>query len=122
MLTQGGNLNGLHRYILVSPFFYLFFFMLASKLKTIDLKIQLTILIPMAIIGFLALIHGPYQHGISFLDMGFFFFVLAMFYFVYFNRMKMRLKIRLLLTLIFLNTLWLTYLFNNFLNNSFIIP
>ena len=121
-LTQGGNLNGLHRYILVSPFFYIFLFMLASKLKTIDLKIQLKILIPMAIIGFLALIHGPYQHGISFLDMGYFFLVLTMTYFILFNRMKMLVKIRLLGLLIFLNTVWLTYLFNNFLNNSFIIP
>ena len=95
--------------------------MLASKLKTIDLKIQLRILIPMVIIGFLALIHGPYQHGISFLDMGYFFLVLAMVYFILFDRMKMPVKIRLLVVLIFLNTVWLTYLFNNFLNNSFII-
>lgn len=122
MLTQGGNLNGLHRYILVSPFFYIFLFMMASKLKQIDYKTQLIILIPMAITGFLALIHGPYQHGISYLDMGYFYFILATAYFIYFNRMKMLLKIRLLLVLIFFNTIWLTYLFNNFLNNSFIIP
>ena len=120
-LTQGGNLNGLHRYILVSPFFYIFLFMLASKIRTIDLRVQLRILIPMVIIGFLALVHGPYQHGISFLDMGYFFLVLTMTYFILFNRMNMRLKIRLLVLLILLNTVWLTYLFNNFLNNSFII-
>jgi len=121
LLTQAGNLNGLHRYILESPFFYIFLFILASKLKPIDLKIQLRILIPMVIIGFLALIHGPYQHGISFLDMGYFFLVLSMTYFIFFNRMTMPLKIRLLAVLIFLNTVWLTYLINNFLNNSFII-
>lgn len=121
MLTQGGNLNGLHRYILVSPFFYIFLFMMASKLKHIDFKIQLRILIPMAVIGFMALIHGPYQHGISYLDMGYFYFILVTAYLVYFNRMQMRLKIRLLLVLILFNTIWLTYLFNNFLNNSFII-
>ena len=119
--TQGGNLNGLHRYILVSPFFYIFLFMLASKLKTINFKVQLQILIPMVVIGFLALIHGPYQHGISYLDMGYFFLALSMFYLLYFNRMNMPLKIRLLAVLIFLNTVWLTYLVNNFLNNSFII-
>jgi hypothetical protein len=121
MLTQGGNLNGLHRYILVSPFFYIFLFMMVSKLKQIDFKIQLRILIPMAIIGFLSLIHGPYQHGISYLDMGYFYFILVTAYLVYFNRMQMRLKFRLLLILILFNTIWLTYLFNNFLNNSFII-
>ncbi|HEY3370938.1 MAG TPA: hypothetical protein VGK10_08830 [Prolixibacteraceae bacterium] len=120
-LTQGGNLNGLHRYILVSPFFYIFMFMMASKLKTIDLKIQLRILIPMVIIGFLSLIHGPYQHGISYLDMGYFYLVVTMAYFIFFDRMKMPVKIRLLAVLILLNTIWLTYLFNNFLNNSFII-
>jgi len=94
---------------------------MASKIRIIDLKIQLYILIPMVIIGFLALIHGPYQHGISFLDMGYFFLVLSMAYFIFFNWMNMQLKIRLLAVLIFLNTVWLTYLFNNFLNNSFII-
>jgi hypothetical protein len=119
--TQGGNLNGLHRYILVSPFFYIFMFMMASKLKTIDLKIQLRILIPMVIIGFLSLIHGPYQHGISYLDMGYFYLVLTLAYFILFDRMNMRLKIRLLAVLILFNTVWLTYLFNCFLNNSFII-
>jgi len=121
MLTQGGNLNVLYRYILVSPFFYIFIFMMASKLKAIEVKTQLIILIPMAVIGFLALIHGPYQHGISYLDMGYFYFVLALFYFIYLNRMKEPLKIRLLIVLVLFNTIWLTYLFNNFLNNSFII-
>ncbi|HAH22373.1 MAG TPA: hypothetical protein DCL77_01145 [Prolixibacteraceae bacterium] len=121
LFTQGGNLNGLHRYILVSPFFYIFLFMLPSKLKSIDLKVQLRILIPLVILGFLLLIKGPYGHGISYLDMGYFFLMLAMFYFILFDRMRMSLKIRLLSVLIFLNTVWLTYLFNNFLNNSFII-
>lgn len=120
-LTQGGNLNGLHRYILVSPFFYIFFFMLASKLKTIPLRSQLNILVPMVTLGILALVRGPYQHGITFLDMGFFFLGFAMLYLMYFDRMKVHVKIRVLIFLIFINTVWLTYLFNHFLNNSYII-
>ena len=121
LLTQGGNLNGLHRYILVSPFFYIFLFILASKLKTIDIRGPLGILIPMIIIGYLALIHGPYQHSITFLDMGYFLLVITMFYFILFNRMRLPVKISLLVLLILFNTVWLTYLFNHFLNNSFII-
>jgi len=121
-LTQGGNLNGLHRYILVSPFFYVFFFILIKELKGIDFKYTLIVLIPMAILGYLLLGNGPYQHKITFLDMGFFLLVFTTFYFVSFNRMRNLLKISLLLLLVPCNTIWLTYLFNHFLNNAYIIP
>jgi hypothetical protein len=121
-LTQGGNLNGLHRYILVSPFFYVFFFIFIKELKEIDFKYVLIILIPMAFLGYLLLGNGPYQHKITFLDMGYFLLVFTTFYFVLFNRMKNPLKITLLLLLVPCNTIWLTYLFNHFLNNAYIIP
>ena len=120
-LTQGGNLNGLHRYILVSPFFYIFLFILASKVRTINLRVWLRILIPMIIIGFLALCSGPYKHSITFLDMGFFLLVFSMFYFIYLNRMRLPQKIYFLALLILCNTIWLTYLFNHFLNDAYII-
>lgn len=120
-LTQGGNLNGLHRYILVSPFFYIFLFILASEIRTINLKVQLGILVPMMIIGYLALVHGPYQHSITFLDMGYFLLTGTLFYFILFNRMKVPVKLSLLTLIIVCNTIWLTYLFNHFLNNSYII-
>lgn len=122
ILTQGGNLNGLHRYILVSPFFYVFFFILIKELKEIDFKYILIILIPMAFLGYLLLGNGPYQHKITFLDMGYFLLVITTFYFVLFNRLKNPVKISLLLLLVPCNTIWLTYLFNHFLNNAYIIP
>lgn len=121
LLTQGGNLNGLHRYILVSPFFYVFFFILIKKLRTINVKYILIILVPMAFVGYLLLVHGPYQHAISFLDMGFFLLVFSMLYFVLFDKIKLPAKLSLLVVIILCNTVWLTYLFNHFLNNSFII-
>lgn len=121
LLSQGGNLNGIHRYILVSPFFYIFFFILVSKLKTVKYTHQLVILIPMFFIGYLLLIHGPYMHSITFLDMGYFLLVITMIYVVLFGRLKMPVKLSFLILLILCNTVWLTYLFNHFLNNSFII-
>lgn len=121
MLTQGGNLNGLHRYIMVSPFFYIFLFIAITKIKTIEPKYLLAVILPMVIIGYLSLVHGPYQHSITFLDMGYFLSVFTMFYFVFFNRLKSTAKIVLLLVIIPCNTVWLCYLFNHFLNNSFII-
>lgn len=120
-LTQGGNLNGLHRYILASPIFYIFLFILASKIRSITLRYRLGMLIPLAFFGYLSLIHGPYQHAISFLDMGFFLLVFTMVYFVLFDSIKTPTKIGLLAVIILCNTVWLTYLFNHFLNNSFII-
>ncbi len=118
---QGGNLNGLHRYILVSPFFYMFLFILAPKVKSISLIRELTILVPVAFIGYLFLVNGPYQHKISFLDTGYFLLVFSAMYFIMFNRLKAPLKITLLGVLVFCNTVWLTYLFNHFLNDAYII-
>ncbi len=81
-----------------------------------------TLLISLVYLGFMLLIHGPYQHRISFLDAGYFLLVATMFYTVFFNRLIKPLKIGLLTVLVLFNTVWLTYLFNHFLNNAFIIP
>jgi len=122
LFTQGGNLNGIHRYVLVSPFFYIFFFVFITKLKTMNFNYLPIFLISMFYIGFMLLIHGPYQHKITFLDAGYFLLVLTMFYTVFFNKMHRIIKFSVLPVLILCNTVWLTYLFNHFLNNSFIIP
>lgn len=121
LFTQGGNLNGIHRYILVSPFFYIFFFILIKKLKTMNFNYLPIILVSMVYLGFMLLVHGPYQHKITFLDAGYFLLAFTMFYYIFFNKIFKPVKIALLLIIIFCNTVWLTYLFNHFLNNSFII-
>jgi hypothetical protein len=121
MLTQGGNLNGLHRYVFASPFFYIFFFIFIKKIPALNLKYVLAILTPMALLGYLLLIHGPYQHKITFLDFGYFLMLFILAYIIFFNALKIRVKIILLCMIVFCNVLWLCYLYNNFLNNSFII-
>jgi hypothetical protein len=118
---QGGNLNGLHRYILVSPFFYVLLFILAPKVRSMKLIYELAILIPIVFIGYLFLIHGPYQHKITFLDAGYFLLVVTTVYFLLFDRIKLPVKISLLILIVLCNTVWLTYLYNHFLNNAFII-
>lgn len=122
LFTQGGNLNGIHRYILVSPFFYIFFFIFIKELKTTNFNYLPIILVSMVYFGFMLLVHGPYQHKITFLDSGYFLLAFTMVYYVFFNKMYRPVKILLLPLLIVCNTVWLTYLFNHFLNNSFIIP
>lgn len=122
LFTQGGNLNGIHRYVLVSPFFYVFLFILLSKLKTISYKYLPILMVSLVYLGFMLLIHGHYQHKITFLDAGYFLLVLSMAYIIFYNSMLKLIKISLLIVLVFSNTVWLTYLFNHFLNNSFIIP
>jgi hypothetical protein len=121
ILSQGGNLNGIHRYVLVSPFFYIFFFSLVQKLKTMNYSFIPVLLISTVYIGFLLLVHGPYQHKITFLDAGYFLLAATMLYYVFFNKIYRPVKIAVLPILIIANTVWLTYLFNHFLNNSFII-
>jgi hypothetical protein len=121
LLTQGGNLNGLHRYIFDSPFFYIFFFILLEKLRTFPVKPLLLILLPMCIIGYLLLVHGPYKHQITFLDMGYFLLIFNLIFMVAYRAIKIPVKISWFLFIILGNTVWLTYLFNHFLNNSYII-
>jgi hypothetical protein len=118
---QGGNLNGMHRYILVSPFFYIFLFILAPKIRTMKLIHELGILIAVVFIGYLFLIYGPYQHKITFLDSGYFLLVIASVYFILFDRLKLPVRVSLLVLIALCNTVWLTYLYNHFLNNAFII-
>jgi hypothetical protein len=122
LLSQGGNLNGIHRYIMVSPVFYIFFFILAKKLKTIRYTNLSTLFVCLFFLGFLLLIHGPYQHKISFLDGGYFLLFATMIYYIYYSKLKRNLSLALLPVLVLFNTVWLTYLFNHFLNNAFIIP
>ena len=121
LLTQGGNLNGLHRYIFDSPFFYILFFILLEKLRTIQVKPLLLILIPLGAIGYLLLVHGPYQHQITFLDMGYFLLIFNLIFMFAYRAINIPVKISWVLFIILGNTVWLTYLFNHFLNNSFII-
>jgi hypothetical protein len=122
LFTQGGNLNGIHRYVLVSPFFYIFFFILIKKLKTMNFNFLPILLVSTVYFGFLLLVHGPYQHKITFLDSGYFLLAATMLYYVFFNKMYKPVKIAVLPLLVVSNTVWLTYLFNHFLNNAFIIP
>ncbi len=122
LFTQGGNLNGIHRYVLVSPLFYVFFFILIEKLKTMKFNYMPTILVSLSYVGIMLLVHGPYQHKITFLDAGYFLLVFSLFYYIFFHKIYKPIKIAILPFLIFGNTVWLTYLFNHFLNNSFIIP
>jgi hypothetical protein len=120
-LSQGGNLSGLHRYVLASPFFYIFFFILILKIRSYDYRYVLGVLVPMVILGYLLLIHGPYQHQITFLDSGFFLLVITLMYVLFFNSMKISVRYLFLMLIIFCNTIWLCYLYNHFLNNAFII-
>jgi hypothetical protein len=120
-LTQGGNLNGLHRYILASPFFYIFFFLFIKKIKALNLKYVLGVLLPMAFLGYLLLIHGPYQHKVTFLDFGYFLLVFILAYIIFFNSLKIHARIVVLILIVFCNAIWLCYLYNHFLNNAFII-
>ena len=121
MLAQGGNLNGLHRYIMASPLFYVFIFIMIPRLKGMKKSSNIILVIILGLIGYFILIHGPYTPKMTFLYMGFFLSILSFLYIFTFNLMKARRKIVYLSIIILLNTIWLGYLFNHFLNNAYII-
>ena len=120
-ISQGGDLNGLHRYLFASPLFYIFFFIFIQKMKAFSLVKMLSLLIPLALTGFYTYLLGPNPHEFSFLDMGYLLLFFTLLYFVLFSKMHPFVKVSYLFLLIGCNTLWLCFLFNHYLNNSFII-
>ena len=73
---QNGSMNGLCRYVIASPFFYVFLFSLYSNYNQLNSKKILLFFIPASILSFLMLIgFEKYEPGLNFSDSGYFTFL-----------------------------------------------
>jgi len=116
---QQGSLNGLSRYIIASPFFYIFFFFIAVKeIKPIKLLI---VLLP-ALAGGLFMLTGitKLKPEINFSDSGFFTLLLSFIYLFVYRYLNNVIKLILLGLVLLFNIIWITYLYNIYLCNGWI--
>ena len=113
---QGGSLNGLHRYVITSPFFCIFIYHAYEYTKQVQLNKFLVVFILLFIASVFLLTGVPhFEPELNFYDSGFFCLLLTLIYFFTFRFMNNFLKIGLLLLLISYNILWITFLYNIFL-------
>ena len=119
---QGGSLNGLSRYVFVSPFFFIFLFTYYPKLREINWKKILFVFIP-ALVGseFLLLSVPKYlQPDINFHDMGFFCFLFSLIFLISLKYMNNRFKLVAMFLLAFINIVWITFLYNIYICDGWI--
>lgn len=118
---QAGNLNGLSRYIIASPFFFIFLFYLYSKLKEFKISKVVLIAIPL-LVGSLILLtnQSELEPALNFNDSGFFTLLLSCIYLFSLRFMSTFLKTVSLFVIALYNILWVTYLYNIFLCDGWI--
>ena len=121
-LYQGGSLNGLSRYVFVSPFFYIFYFVFYSQLREIKIKKLLYLFIPAFCVSAYILLTVPkhLQPEINFHDMGFFCFLFSLIFLVSLKYMSQRFKVAVLLLLAIFNIVWITFLYNIYICDGWI--
>ncbi|MBA3705655.1 MAG: hypothetical protein H0W84_07055 [Bacteroidetes bacterium] len=118
---QAGALNGISRYIIASPFFFIFLFYFYSDLKEIRLKTFLTITIPLLVASLIMLIsQHELEPAINFNDSGYFTFLFTLIYLFSFRFINNTLKVVSLAVLAVYNIIWITYLYNIYLCDGWI--
>ena len=120
LFFRGGSLNGLQRYALATPFFYIVFFSLPEKLNLLRNRIKRWVL-PAVLIGGIAFFElNSYGGGFSFPHMGFYLYLLCLGYILFFNNLTDRKKVIYGLLLFGFLLVWKTYLLNMFLSDGWI--
>jgi hypothetical protein len=117
LLFQGGNLHGLSRYLLCSPYFLILLFVNQEKLLSISVKMRTIYFI---ILAFFALFVFLLFKNFGFHILGYVIFVWVMALYL-FKDTKQKLVYNLALMGVFLiNIIWTTFLFNMYLCNGWI--
>lgn len=121
MFYQNGTLNGLNRYIFVSPFFLIYFFYVYQYLKEIPWWIFIIsvglLLIPSII---MLTSFDKIDPEINFSDVGFFILLLDTIFLFSLKYLNSFMKVSLMIIITLLNLTLITYLYNIYLCNGWI--
>jgi hypothetical protein len=121
LFYQAGELNGINRYTIASPFFFIFLFYFYSDLKEIKLKKILILFIPLTIASLIVLTsQHELEPPINFNDSGYITLLFSLIYLISLKYMNNTLKVVFLFVLIIYNIVWITYLYNIFLCDGWI--
>ncbi len=117
LFLRGGSLNGLSRYVFCTPFFALFLFMLAERVRHLNFMLRIAGFIATVTLSMLAFKVFNYSAGWNFSDLGFFLFFFQIAFFIF---TKMISNNWILAAFAFLAVLWTSYLFSMFISNAWI--
>ncbi len=120
LFFKAGSLNGIPRYVLCSPFFYIIIFSLNKKLEYIKTENKILIFGALILISIFFLGMIPYSSFWNFSDMGLFIFLGFLMLWIFLEKMNKILQIATILLLLGINLVWNAYLFNSFLVNAWI--
>jgi hypothetical protein len=120
LFYQGGSLNGLFRYTINTPFFYILLGTVYDKIKNVSKEIRQFVFWILFLTGLFILGLANYSTYWNFSDLGYFIICFAMFFWLFNEYENLKLyKIGLIL-LLFINIVWTTYLFNIYISNGWI--
>jgi len=117
---QKGCLNGLSRYILCSPYFVILLFLNHEKILSVSPIKRGIYFITLIILSVILMANVDYTGSISFHYLGFLIFVGTMALYLFQDMLKKSVYNLLLATILLLNIVWTSYLFNMFLCNGWL--
>ncbi len=121
LFYQSGTLNGLNRYIFVSPFFLIFFFYGYQYLKDISWRVLIFSVLLLLIPSFIMLTGFPeLDPEINFSDFGFFILLMDVLFLYSLKYMNDIVRVLLMILLTLINLTLVTYLYNIYLCNGWI--
>lgn len=118
IFSKGGSLNGMFRYTLCTPFFYILLFSL--PFEAVPFRRQAWWLGGLFLAGIAAQSVLPYARKWEFNDLGFFLLAAVLAWQVFHSQMGKRTGQLALYALLTLNALWTSYLLNWYLSNGWI--
>jgi hypothetical protein len=120
---QGGSLNGMFRYVMCSPFFYLLLFAAVNSLLFAEYKTQLRLIIAAAVLSmfFGVWVRWHYHRMVNTVEVSYFILGAIMSLFILYNRLPRKWLIAGVVLLAFAGIVYQTYLLNSFVENSWIL-
>ncbi|MBN1198316.1 MAG: hypothetical protein JXA23_03115, partial [Bacteroidales bacterium] len=119
LMFRGGSLHCFHRFIISSPYFFLFILILFERMPHLHLRQRLLLFIPGMVMGLIFIVLLLYQ-GLHFKDSGFILFSLLLLYVMLFDKLRPIPKFSIVVILALYAILWYTFLYNNYISCAWI--
>jgi hypothetical protein len=119
-MFRGGSIHCLHRFIVSSPYFYIFFLLMADRAIAMKRSYVLAVMLPLFAAGLLFILLFPIDRGISFRDSGFFLFACVMFSPVLLHGKSRYLQATVAAGIWIWAVIWFTFLYNSYISCAWI--
>ncbi len=121
ILTSGGNFHSLFRFLICSPLFFTAVLILISKILSIDTKLLALVFTTLFLLLFTYMSLVDYGGDrLQFSFVGLFMLVITSGYILFRRFLSIKLDLIALSLIVFINTVWNTYMLNAFFSNGWI--